>query len=270
MPRHGLQRIDLCTWEVDAGSSMIHVVQDERYREHVGPDGHPERPERLLAVDETLARYREHWTPAPSRPAEDPELLRVHDAAHLATLEECVGRSGRLDADTFISPRSSEVARLAAGSVIDLSKRVARGEAQFGLAAVRPPGHHAESGQAMGFCLLNNVAIAARALQAEEGVGKILIFDWDTQQFTDQSRRDGARQIRDQIHLAALGHTVEQIIRNRVHARAPRLDGTRRKGLFDELTQSRVSRRVLQQHEQARTRYLLPLAGNQTVCQAHA
>ena len=159
--------------------AKLQVVEDDRYREHVGPDGHPERPERLVAVHEALARYRDQWTAMPSRAAEDDELLRVHDAGHLATLEGCAGRSGRLDADTFVSPRSVEVARLAAGSVVDLSKQVARGETQFGLAAVRPPGHHAESGQAMGFCLLNNVAIAARALQADEGVGKILIFDWD-------------------------------------------------------------------------------------------
>jgi acetoin utilization deacetylase AcuC-like enzyme len=160
-------------------SANLQVVEDVRYQLHVGPDEHPERPERLLAVHRALAHYRDRFTLAPSRPAELDELLRVHDAAHLATLDEFAGRSGRLDADTFVSPHSVDVARLAAGSVIDLSKRVARGEAKFGLAAVRPPGHHAEGDRAMGFCLLNNVAIAARALQADEGVGKILIFDWD-------------------------------------------------------------------------------------------
>jgi acetoin utilization deacetylase AcuC-like enzyme len=71
------------------------------------------------------------------------------------------------------------VARLAAGAAIDLARAVARGELASGFAAVRPPGHHAEADRAMGFCLLNNVAIAARALQACEGVGKVLVLDWD-------------------------------------------------------------------------------------------
>jgi len=107
-------------------------------------------------------------------------LLRVHQRALIDTIEEACGSGvSRLDADTFLCPESIEVAKLAAGSVRELALRVARGELQTGLAAVRPPGHHAEAGRAMGFCLFNNVAIAARALQAEAGLDKILILDWD-------------------------------------------------------------------------------------------
>jgi acetoin utilization deacetylase AcuC-like enzyme len=84
-----------------------------------------------------------------------------------------------LDPDTYVSPESANVARLAAGAAIDLARAVARGDVATGFAAVRPPGHHAEADRAMGFCLLNNVAIAVRALQACEGVGKVLVLDWD-------------------------------------------------------------------------------------------
>ena len=80
---------------------------------------------------------------------------------------------------TFVAQQSLLAARLAAGAAIDLASAVARGSVRTGLAAVRPPGHHAETTRAMGFCLFNNVAIAARALQAEHGVGKLLILDWD-------------------------------------------------------------------------------------------
>jgi acetoin utilization deacetylase AcuC-like enzyme len=84
----------------------------------------------------------------------------------------------RLDPETWVSRESYDVALLAAGASIDLALRVASGELRAGLAAVRPPGHHAEAQRPMGFCLFNNVAIAARALQAA-GVERILIFDFD-------------------------------------------------------------------------------------------
>ncbi|MEE8581305.1 MAG: histone deacetylase [Myxococcota bacterium] len=163
-----------------AASETVHVVEDSRFREHLPPPDHPERPERLLAVGQALSAFRDHLTPVPARPAETDELLRVHSQAHLHAVEQAVRAApGHLDADTFVSPRSLEVATLAAGGVIDLARLVAGGEARCGLAAVRPPGHHAEAERAMGFCLFNNVAIAARALQAECGLDRIMIVDWD-------------------------------------------------------------------------------------------
>ncbi len=156
------------------------VVEDPRYREHRGPPGHPERPERLAAVSEALDAVRSSLLALPARAADDAELLRVHERALVERVTEASAAApARLDPDTFVSPRSAEVARLAAGAAIDLAAAVASGRASSGLAAVRPPGHHAESDRAMGFCLFNNVAVAARALQAEHGVGKILILDWD-------------------------------------------------------------------------------------------
>ncbi len=160
-------------------ADAIHVVDDPRYRDHRAPPGHPERPERLEAVSQVLDEFRPHLVPVPPRPAQPEEILRVHGEAHLRRLEAVAGQTAQLDPDTYVSPESVAVARLAAGAAVDLARRVARGEARCGLAAVRPPGHHAEADRAMGFCLLNNVAVAARALQAEDGVGRVLVLDWD-------------------------------------------------------------------------------------------
>jgi acetoin utilization deacetylase AcuC-like enzyme len=161
-------------------SAAIHVVEDARYREHEAPSGHPEHPDRLAAVAAALAGRRESLVAVEARPASASEILRVHDEAHLRQLEQAAARGpAQLDADTYVSPRSHEVALLAAGGAVELASRIARGEARCGIAAVRPPGHHAEAERAMGFCLLNNVAIAARALQAEAGLDKLLVIDWD-------------------------------------------------------------------------------------------
>ena len=156
------------------------VVEDPRYQDHQAPGGHPERPERLVAVGRAIAERESELARQAPRPADDEELLRVHAAAHLANITEAVRRApAQLDADTYVSPASLEVARLAAGASVDLARAVAQGDAPSGLAAVRPPGHHAEADRAMGFCLFNNVAVAARALQREERAERVLILDWD-------------------------------------------------------------------------------------------
>ncbi len=156
------------------------VVEDSRYAEHRGPAGHPECPERLDAVHRAIEERRSRLEAVTPREATPDEVLRVHDRDLWDTVSAAARRAPtRLDADTYVSPESFDVARLAAGGAVDLVRRVACGSATAGLAAVRPPGHHAEADRAMGFCLFNNVAIAARALQAEDGVGRVLIFDWD-------------------------------------------------------------------------------------------
>jgi acetoin utilization deacetylase AcuC-like enzyme len=158
----------------------VHVVEDTRFREHVAPPGHPERPERLVAVSRAIARFGDRIGHRPPEDVDPEAILRVHGRAHLHHVEDVVARApAHLDADTFVSPESLHVARLAAGSTVAIARSVARGEITTGLAAVRPPGHHAEADRAMGFCLFNNVAVAARALQADEGVGKLLVIDWD-------------------------------------------------------------------------------------------
>jgi acetoin utilization deacetylase AcuC-like enzyme len=163
-----------------ANRRRIGVVQDPRFRDHCPPRGHPEGPERLAAVGDAIAERAEELESLPPRPAEDEELLRVHRRTHLARIAEGSRRApAHLDPDTYLSPGSLEVARLAAGGAIDLASAVARGEVAAGFAAIRPPGHHAEADRAMGFCLFNSVAITARTLQAEQGIDKILILDWD-------------------------------------------------------------------------------------------
>jgi acetoin utilization deacetylase AcuC-like enzyme len=159
---------------------VVAVVEDDRYREHRGPAGHPERPERLLAVREAIDARRGALVALPARAADDGELRLAHAPSHLALVAEAAAHApSRIDADTYACAASDEIARLAVGASVDLVRAVASGRAHAGLAAVRPPGHHAEATRPMGFCLFNNVAIAARVAQRELGVGKILILDWD-------------------------------------------------------------------------------------------
>jgi acetoin utilization deacetylase AcuC-like enzyme len=161
-------------------SKIVHVVEDIRFREHASPPGHPERPQRLVAIAHAFSKYEALLGRIPMREALADEILRVHTREHLGGVERAVARApAQLDPDTFVSAQSLAVARLAAGSSIDLALRIARGEAYAGIAAIRPPGHHAETDRPMGFCLFNNIAIVARALQAELGLQKILILDWD-------------------------------------------------------------------------------------------
>lgn len=158
----------------------IHVVEDTRFRDHRSPRGHPERPERLEAVSRAIAGFGERIAHMDAETVDPEDVLRIHEPDHVALLEQSMSAAPtHLDPDTFVSPESLSVARLAAGSTVALARSVARREIDTGIAAVRPPGHHAEADRAMGFCLFNNVAVAARALQSQEGVGKLLILDWD-------------------------------------------------------------------------------------------
>ena len=163
-----------------SATPSFRVIEDPRYREHQGPDGHPERPERLRAVGQALDAFGDQIDRVRPRPAEPQEILRVHQRELIDQIAStAAARLTALDPDTYACAASHEAALLAAGGSVDLVRAIARGEVRSGLAAVRPPGHHAESHRAMGFCLFNNVAIAARALQAEEGVDRVLILDWD-------------------------------------------------------------------------------------------
>ncbi|MEZ4502923.1 MAG: histone deacetylase [Dehalococcoidia bacterium] len=144
-------------------------------------EGHPERPDRLTAILEHLERTglaaRMHALDA--RLAGDEEIARVHRLP-LVRLEEQVAKAGGgwLDADTYVTPRSVQIARQAAGANLVAVEAVLGGEASSAFVAVRPPGHHATDQRAMGFCLLNNVAIAA-AHALEAGLERVAIVDWD-------------------------------------------------------------------------------------------
>lgn len=151
--------------------------------------GHPEHQGRLPAI----ARAVERDTPAllpvvlqrEAEPATLADVRRVHTAAYVERVEAAVERARRLDdrvgldLDTVVSSASWAAALAAAGCALTGMRLVLDGEAATAFAASRPPGHHAAADRAMGFCLFNNVAIAARWAQAERGVGRVLIVDWD-------------------------------------------------------------------------------------------
>ncbi len=142
--------------------------------------GHPERPARLDAVRAGLeAAFRsEYATAVEPRPATRAEMYRVHDPGAVDALEAfCRAGGGAIDADTAASARSWDAAVAAAGAAVDAIERLRKGEADAAFVAVRPPGHHATPERSMGFCLLNNVAIAAAAL-ADAGE-RVLIVDFD-------------------------------------------------------------------------------------------
>jgi acetoin utilization deacetylase AcuC-like enzyme len=157
------------------------IVIDERYTDHDTGYGHPERPERISSLLAMLeARPAVGLTRIPARPATPAELALNHDAAHIARVAATAGRGAHaFDADTPTSARSYETALLAAGGLVELVDAIMTRQVDNGLALVRPPGHHAESDRAMGFCLFNNVAIAARVLTQRHGLERVLIMDWD-------------------------------------------------------------------------------------------
>ncbi len=155
------------------------IVRDARFLEHDPGEYHPESPERLRGIDLALTSCSATLHELPARAATRDELLRVHDAAYVDRLEVFRGRDVQLDPDTTMSPGSLDAALLAVGSTIELFSRVAKKECEPGLALVRPPGHHALPDRAMGFCIFNNMAVAARALIAEGLAERIAIYDWD-------------------------------------------------------------------------------------------
>ena len=161
---------------------MALLYSSPRFLDHDTRQGHPERAERLRQItthlDETgLAAQctRPEW-----RPASRDQIERVHQAAYVDSIADIAsGGGGRPDPDTVVSPASFDIARLAAGAACDAVNRVLSGEDRTALAIVRPPGHHALADRAMGFCLFNNVAIAAQTALAEHDLDRVLIVDWD-------------------------------------------------------------------------------------------
>jgi acetoin utilization deacetylase AcuC-like enzyme len=155
------------------------LIASPRFEEHVTPPGHPERPERArvfqrIADDRKEAGFRV----SDPRTATVEELLRVHTREHVDRIAATAARPGMmLDPDTFTSPDSYDAALLAAGAAVQaMAHALDTGETAFAL--VRPPGHHAERGQAMGFCLFNNVAVAAAAALAR-GLERVAVVDID-------------------------------------------------------------------------------------------
>lgn len=159
------------------GSFML-ILSSPRFEEHVTPPGHPERPERAAVLNAVAKSWRDQGgATAEPRPATREELARVHDDQHLDRIAATAGKPSMLDPDTFTSPESYEVALLAAGAAV-LAAEHALGTRETAFAFVRPPGHHAERDKTMGFCLFNNVAVAAAAAIAA-GTQRVAIVDID-------------------------------------------------------------------------------------------
>jgi acetoin utilization deacetylase AcuC-like enzyme len=145
-------------------------------------DGHPECAQRLEAILAELesSELRESLYPVPCRQATRAELSSVHTTEHIEHAER-ISRAGGgyFDGDTYATADSNEAALLAAGGLIELTKEVCAGKLRNGFALVRPPGHHATGERAMGFCIFNNVAVAARVAQIEGGQERVAIIDFD-------------------------------------------------------------------------------------------
>jgi acetoin utilization deacetylase AcuC-like enzyme len=155
------------------------VIASERFAEHMTPPGHPESPERAEIMDVVAAEWRRGGgeVVAP-REASREQLARVHSAEHVRRMAETVGLATALDPDTYTSPDTYEVARLSAGAAVDAVDRVMGGSHTRAIALSRPPGHHAEHDRAMGFCVFNNVAVAA-AHARSLGASRVAIVDYD-------------------------------------------------------------------------------------------
>jgi acetoin utilization deacetylase AcuC-like enzyme len=154
---------------------------DAAFLRHHNPEGHPERVERLEAMLRIAAgcnAYGVRALPATRRATHD-ELSRVHSLPHIRRIAETEGRECLLDPDTFTSPDSYDCALLAAGAALEAVDRVMAGEFDNAFVAARPPGHHAETDRAMGFCLFNNIAVAAAHALAAHRLERVMIIDWD-------------------------------------------------------------------------------------------
>lgn len=156
----------------------IGVLDDPLFDRHRSRGHHPERPERLAAARAGVARAAVPTRAIEGRDASPEELLRVHGPEYVEDLARIAGREGHLDADTYVSSGSVPAALRAAGGACALVEAMLAEEIDRGVALLRPPGHHARPDQAMGFCLLNNVAVAAAHARAR-GVERVAIVDWD-------------------------------------------------------------------------------------------
>jgi acetoin utilization deacetylase AcuC-like enzyme len=159
------------------------LVYDELFQAHDTGPYHPERPARLGAVLDALRRqaWHDELLALPARPADPAVVENTHGRAYIERVRTaCRAGASFIDTtDVTVCAASYDVALLAAGATLALADAVAGGTATNGFALLRPPGHHAERDVAMGFCLFNNVAIAARHLQRHHGLDKIAIVDWD-------------------------------------------------------------------------------------------
>ena len=162
--------------------STAFVTHSDCLKHEMGA-GHPERPERLMAIEDQLiasgvgAQLLRHEAPL----ATEEQLARVHPPAYVRAVREAAPESGtvHLDPDTAMNPHSLQAALRAAGAAVLGAELVVRGEADNAFCSVRPPGHHACRARPMGFCIFNNVAVAARHALEAHGLQRVAIVDFD-------------------------------------------------------------------------------------------
>ncbi len=158
------------------------LVSQRNFESHVTPTGHPERPDRLRAIEEALGHERFKGLERKDAPYGDLMMAElVHDADYLRRLRQArpAEGMGQIDEDTFISSGSLDAASTALGAGLMALDAVALGEVDNAFCAIRPPGHHAEIDRPMGFCLVNTVAVVARAAQRKHGAERVAIVDFD-------------------------------------------------------------------------------------------
>lgn len=161
---------------------MTLILSHPSTLEHRTPQGHPERPERIRAVERALADPRFAGLPREEAPRADFEAAALaHPREYVDAIAAAAPKEGlvAIDGDTVMSPGTLEAVLRGVGAATRGVDAVMAGEAKSVFAAMRPPGHHAERTRAMGFCLFNNAAVAARHAQRKHGVGRVAIVDWD-------------------------------------------------------------------------------------------
>ncbi len=152
------------------------------YLDHLTPAGHPERPDRLRAIERVLEDEAFQYLDRREAPeGDEAAILYAHPEQHRERVRQCIPHEGlaRVDADTTASPMSWQAALTAIGAANAAVDDVFAGVADNVFVASRPPGHHAEKTTAMGFCFFNNAAIAARHAQRKHGAERVVIVDWD-------------------------------------------------------------------------------------------
>src|SRR5579871_746428 len=150
--------------------------------EHTTPPGHPERPDRLRAIEQVLGHERFQFLSRDLAPRAEFETIALcHSEHEIAEIRHRAPKEGfaHIDADTSMSPGSLEAMLRSTGGALAAADAVMTGAAQNAFVATRPPGHHAESQRPMGFCFFNNVAIAARYAQRKYGIGRVAVIDFD-------------------------------------------------------------------------------------------
>ncbi len=166
---------------------LISFLRHDIFRLHENPPMHPEKSDRLLAIDNAIAgsSIAQSLINVAPRLAEANELCTIHNPSYIEQIEKAANIARgqnkliQLDGDTFLSPATLEAAKLAAGAGLKAVDSLSDEKIFSAFVAVRPPGHHAMSGRQMGFCIYNNIALAAAYARRQLGYKKILIIDWD-------------------------------------------------------------------------------------------